>query len=152
MSNIGDTNKPDESAEDTRAQAVELSPDVGLAPENTRRPLFVRAAVIAGIAAAVVAVLALTFGAGVWAGSEFGDEYGRDGRGHSESRSHDHDADDAEDIDKREDRVPAEAEHASDYKGTPSNGQSVRPGGERVQVPASSSATAIPEPTASGRS
>ncbi|WP_052617111.1 hypothetical protein, partial [Mycobacteroides abscessus] len=105
MSNIDETNKADEPAENVNVQTAELSPETGTA----RGPLFIRAAAIAGAAGAVVAVLGLTFGAGVWAGSEFGDEYGRDDRRHSESRSHQRDShDDDDDIDERGQQDAAE--------------------------------------------
>ncbi|EUA66825.1 hypothetical protein I540_5684 [Mycobacteroides abscessus subsp. bolletii 1513] len=53
MSNIDETNKADEPAENVNVQTAELSPETGTA----RGPLFIRAAAIAGAAGAVVAVL-----------------------------------------------------------------------------------------------
>lgn len=149
MPNIDETNKADEPAEDANAQIAELSPETGRA----RRPLFIRAAAIAGAVVAVAAVLGLAFGAGVWAGSEFGDEYGRDDRGHSQSRSHQHDShDDDDDIDERGDRDVAEGEGRADNGGMSSKGEQVHPGGDRIQAPAASSTAPIAAPTTSGRS
>ncbi|WP_052567801.1 hypothetical protein [Mycobacteroides abscessus] len=148
MSNIDETNKADEPAEDANVQSAELSPETGRA----RRPLFIRAAAIAGAAGAVVAVLGLTFGAGVWAGSEFGDDYGRDDRGHSESRSHQRDShDNDDDIDERGQQDAAERACRGDAEGKSSKGEQVHPGGERIQAPASSSAAPVPAQTTSGR-
>lgn len=148
MSNIDETNKADEPAEDANVQSAELSPETGRA----RRLLFIRAAAIAGAAVAVVAVLGLTFGAGVWAGSEFGDDYGRDDRGHSESRSHQRDShDDDDDIDERGDRDAGEGEDRADNGGMSSKGEQVHPGGERIQAPAASSTAPIAAPPTSGR-
>ncbi|TDZ80006.1 hypothetical protein DE4585_03755 [Mycobacteroides salmoniphilum] len=82
MSNIDDVSpSPEPPAESTLAAV----------PATRKRELLVRTLTITGAVAAVVAVLALTFGAGVWAGSEFGDEYGRDDHGQSESHSHERD-------------------------------------------------------------
>lgn len=153
MSNIDDTNKSPEPAEDADVQTAEPTPETSQRRKSSSLSVFTRVAAIAGAAAAVVAVLGLTFGAGVWAGSQFGDEYGRDGRGHSESRSHNHEADEDDgDIDQRWARDGAESQRPGDDEGKSSDGQQVRRDGERVQAPASSSATPVPAPTASGRS
>ncbi|WP_074248362.1 hypothetical protein [Mycobacteroides abscessus] len=149
MSNIDETNKADEPAEDVNVRSAELSPET----RRARRPLFIRAAAIAGAAGAVVAVLGLAFGAGVWAGSEFGDDYGRDDRGHSQSRSHQHDShDDDDDIDERGHRDAGEGEGRADNGGMSSKGEQVHPGRDRIQAPAASSTAPIAAPSTSGRS
>lgn len=96
MSNIDDVSPSPEPPTDST---------LGAEPDTRKRELLVRTLTITGAVAAVVAVLALTFGAGVWAGSEFGDEYGRDDHGQSESHSHERDnAERDHDDDARNDR------------------------------------------------
>lgn len=97
MSNIDDANQQSEPAEDLNTAVGETMPTVGVTPppqtpEEAKRGLLTRSLTIAGAVAAVVAVLTLTFGVGVWAGSEFGDEYGRDGHSHRESHSYERDS------------------------------------------------------------
>ncbi|WP_139360425.1 hypothetical protein [Mycobacterium sp. D16Q16] len=91
MSNIDDVSPSPEPPADSTRDTGEGNPAVDAVSDTRKRALLFRSLTVAGAVAAVVAVLALTFGAGVWAGSEFGDEYGRDGHGQSESHSDERD-------------------------------------------------------------
>ncbi|MGL5442764.1 MAG: hypothetical protein ACRDDJ_09880 [[Mycobacterium] stephanolepidis] len=107
MSNIDDANQQPEPPADPNTAVGETMPTVGVTPppqtpEQSKRGLLTRSLTIAGAVAAVMAVLTLTFGAGVWAGSEFGDEYGREGHSHRDSHSYERDS--------------AESDHADDAR------------------------------------
>lgn len=158
MSNIDDVNQSPEPPADSSLDTGEPKPAAGQAPDTGKRELLVRSLTIAGAAAAVVAVLVLTFGAGVWAGSEFGDDYGRDGHGHSESRSHDHDdADRVDDGDERRNRDSEGTERHNDHGSKPNDGDRGRAdidsGGRSVTPPSivPSPVAPIPAPPAAGR-
>ncbi|MGH3726286.1 MAG: hypothetical protein ACRDUS_19435 [Mycobacterium sp.] len=143
MSNIDDVNQSPEPPTDSNLDTGEPKPAADQAPDTSKRELLVRSLTIAGAAAAVVAVLALTFGAGVWASSEFGDDYGRDSHGHSESRSRDHDDSDHDDEgDEGRNRDSEGTERHSDRDSKPNDG-------DRSVAP--SSVAPIPAPPAAGR-